>query len=205
MSYILAGFIGGGVFLFFYLFLEGPALLSLLPAIAGFGAILLIAHKRRGMVLALGGIQEGEVRAFLQEMKEKMEAILESAGQVSDGEVKKKIQRMEQSIEKILRKVQEEPALVKSTRRVLPYYMDVLHKVVRRYDELEEHRQAGKEITVPLEKARQTFEDLHTVFEKHFVKLLQGDIFDLESEIKLLKRTMEMDGYLEAPPEKAKP
>jgi 5-bromo-4-chloroindolyl phosphate hydrolysis protein len=82
--------------------------------------------------------------------------------------------------------------------------MDVLDKVVRRYDELEEHREAGKEITVPLEKARQTLEDLHQVFEKHYVKLLQGDILDLESEIKALKKTMEMDGYADEPASRPK-
>ncbi|NWF55011.1 MAG: 5-bromo-4-chloroindolyl phosphate hydrolysis family protein [Syntrophaceae bacterium] len=205
MKNILAGTIGGGIFLFFYLALGGPLLFSLLSAIAGFGAVLLIGHKQKGLAVALGGIRDGEVKAFLQEMNEKMAAILSAAAKVTDGEVGKKVQRIGRSVENILNKVKAEPSLVKSTRRALPYYMDVLHKVVRRYDELEEHRQAGKEITLPLDKARHTLEDLHRVFEKHYVKLLQGDIFDLESEIKVLKKTMEMDGYAEEPTARPKP
>ena len=106
-----------------------------------------------------------------------------------------KVLEARDAIVSIVEKLANEPARAKTSRAFLVYSLDSMLKILTKYDELEEHHGISNEIRVSLASAKNALESLVEGVKKHHARLLEGDVMDLDTEIRLLKQTIRTEGY----------
>lgn len=192
MQGIVAGVAGGLVFLIGLLGLKLPMPLALVLGCGVFG--LVFFAPARAVSVRVKFSSDPDAKALLEVSVKKANEIQYYALRIHDMQIRGKVENIQKSLQEILDKISAEPKTAKTARQFLGYYLDALLKIVKRYDELEEHKEKDPEIQLALGKANTVLDSLHVAFQKHHARLLEGDVMDLDTEIKVLEKTIKMEG-----------
>ncbi|MEZ4652606.1 MAG: 5-bromo-4-chloroindolyl phosphate hydrolysis family protein [Candidatus Eisenbacteria bacterium] len=97
-------------------------------------------------------------------------------------------------MEQIYENFERDPKDIKTAGQFLSYYTDTTVRIIERYIELSGHDVADRDIQSTLTKVESILGQIDRAFEKQLAKLLRDDALDLESEIRLLEKTLEAEG-----------
>ena len=78
-------------------------------------------------------------------------------------------------------------------RAFLTYYLEAAQRIVSGYVELGRRESPAQEVCDTLERAEDSLESIQRAFDQQLAGLLQSEVIDLDSEIELLEKTVEMD------------
>ena len=192
---IVAGVVGGSLFLGFWRLFEFPLLLALVIGLVGFGAAALILRRRpEDLEIALPGLSREMVQTALREGGEKLSELKELSRRLSDPSIRSRFDGVVASADKILEDLRKNPKDIRAARQFLNYYLEATIKIVGTYAELADKNLPSADIQASLRKAESMLDMIRAAFEKQHARLLEDDVLDLDAEMSLLKQTITMEG-----------
>lgn len=99
-----------------------------------------------------------------------------------------------QTGDKIFDYIQKNPDKVRGAREFFSYYLGTSCSIFKKYCAIEAQGLYSPEIRNSMTKAEETAKLLVECYQKQLGKLIEGDVFDLETEINVLRKTLQSGG-----------
>ena len=133
---------------------------------------------------------------------ERVDGILEAADRITHPEVRERVARLCASAEKILDELRKEPRQIDLARAFLTYYLEAAYRIVRGYAGLLSRGVSSPDVQATLGHAETSLDAIQRAFDKQLAGLLEHEVIDLDSEVALLEKTVQMDDLMgpAAPP-----
>lgn len=193
--------VGAGIgALTLFLFAPGNVLLTLVAFLGGSLIGRIVAPRpgeRKAEIeqeMPAFGVSRESLETALQEGLSKMNTIKSEAAKIPDSGVRKEVEAICEVIGRILITIKNDPKDLRPARQFLDYYLEATRKIVAQYVDLTEKRVQSEEISQTLKKVEESLGTIHRAFERQLELLLQYDVMNLDSELTLLRRTIEMEG-----------
>ena len=192
---VLAGVVGGAVFLVLWMVFGLPVIPSLIAGAAGYGAGLLIFRRSsRSLEVAIPGVSREMISTSLREGGEKISELKSLSPRISSSSIRAKFDAIVGAGEDIVDDLKKNPKDIRAARQFLNYYLDATIKIVTRYADLSEKGLTTSDIQDSLRKVESMLDTIRAAFEKQHARLLEDDVLDLDAEMSLLKQTIQMEG-----------
>jgi hypothetical protein len=130
---------------------------------------------------------------------ERVDGILEAADRITHPEVRERVARLCATAEKILAELRREPRQVDLARAFLTYYLEAAYRIVRGYAGLADRDVPSAEVRETLDRAETSLDAIQRAFDKQLAGLLEHEVIDLDSEVALLEKTVQMDDLMNSP------
>ena len=130
---------------------------------------------------------------------ERVDGILEAADRISRPEVRDRVARLCESAEKILSELRREPRQIDLARAFLTYYLEAAYRIVLGYAGLTERGITSENVQTTLTRAETSLDATQQAFDKQLAGLLEHEVIDLDSEVALLEKTVQMDNLMSPP------
>jgi 5-bromo-4-chloroindolyl phosphate hydrolysis protein len=185
------------VFILFYSFFEVNAILSFIFAIAGFlGSFLVFSPKKFDPKLEqlekVHGITSRQLKKVLKDGSNKIAVMKKAAQKINDEKIRNKVSNICQITDKIFKNFEHDPKDIKVSRQFLNYYLDATIKIIKQYVFLLEKKPDAENQT--LKKVEKVMNRIESAFENQLCRLYEDDFMDLDAEISVLDKTIEMEG-----------
>jgi 5-bromo-4-chloroindolyl phosphate hydrolysis protein len=144
--------------------------------------------------LAALGISREEFDDALREGSRKLVLLRKAAARVSDSHVRGKAHGVCDAAARILSEIRQDPADLRKARNFLDYYLEATINVVERYVSLSARGVKTPEMQSALQRAEASLDTIRSAYDKQLVQLLENDVMDLDVELRVLERTIEMEG-----------
>jgi 5-bromo-4-chloroindolyl phosphate hydrolysis protein len=201
---IVSGLAGGAAFLLTYLWLDFSLLISLVIAGLIFAGLALIFHRPAGdlnIQFEDLGLTAEMVEATIVDGSRHVQEIRDLGRQVAAPTVREKIDRICEQADAILDHIAKNPRGVKTARRFLTYYLDAVRNILKKYLELAEHSKYSDQVADVVGKVERLLDIVVQAFARQLARLLEHQVLDIDTEVELLRQTMQAEGLLipEAP------
>ncbi len=189
---VVSAVVGGAFFAIPYLGMS----IALAPALAigcvAFGASELVLSGVKGKE----SLKDTDRELYLKitEAKKQNREILNLIPKVESVETRNNLTEIYETIIKILNTIQFNPKKAKQTNNFFDYYLPVLIKIVKKYDEVENQKLKSEEGKEFLVKADKMIKDTNKAFSNILASLYQNDIMDADAEMKVYNLMLKADG-----------
>ena len=133
----------------------------------------------------------------IEKAKRENKEILALIPKVDSEYTKSNLKNITQNVDKILKVVENNPKKEKRLNNFFDYYLPVLIKIVKQYDEIENQKLVSHEGKGFLKKADIMLEETSKAFDMILASLYQKDIMDVEAELKVYDMMLKADGIVD--------
>lgn len=153
------------------------------------------AVQERGSKKA-SGFQFADIEAekTVRQGIEKLRNIRNLTLKIVSNDVAKQIQDICKTGADIFDYIRKNPDDFKKAKQFINYYLDTTEKIVNRYVQLSAAKDKSSEIEASLKKVEETLASIDQTYKKQLHNLMENDVLDLNTEIKVLETTMKMGG-----------
>lgn len=192
---ILAGLLAAALFLFLFFALSwNPVVCVLLSVGAYFGLFFLLKPARKIAGISMEAVRDDEaVQKLLEEAQQDLKLLERASREIADLAVRASAAGLHASALRILDYLGKNPEKLGQARRFFGYYLDTASKLLSRYLEFQETGLRSPQVVNILEKTAKALPVLRQAFDKQFTRLMQGELLDVETDIELLERALEME------------
>lgn len=135
-----------------------------------------------------------ELKALLLDAKEDMDHIKKASAEITNLALKEESQRLYNTGVKILEYLEEHPERISTARRFFTYYLDTARDILEKYLPFQRSGLRTEDVENVFRSTQKALPILNEAFERQFNHLMQNDIIDIESDIKVLEMNLKMDG-----------
>lgn len=185
-------------FFVLYLGIHFAALVSAVLAVGMYAGIyfLLKPSEKIGHV-NIETIKNGEDSLRLIEEAEKnLRSLQASLPKIRQAEVAETVEGLTMTGQKIIDYLTEHPDKISAAHRFADYYLNMAEKLAGRYIDLEKDALPGSSAEEVKKKTGDALMTLKTAFDHQLSRLTEGEMMEIETDIKVLKETMKMEGDL---------
>lgn len=122
------------------------------------------------------------------------EQIATLSTKILDYNVKSKANAIVEQLNKLLDNFRKDPRDLPPSRHFMMYTLDSLVRILTKYVDLQNEAAKNPEIQNTLEKVLPTLDAIHSALEKHYLKMLENDIIDLDVDLEVMQKNIEMGG-----------
>jgi len=195
MKEIVPGGLGGLLFGVLYLALGVPLPFAAIGAGAGYVAGKLLMSRARQGPGGIGLEEDDRAAADIVASAEgQLKTFRDLIPSVEKPEVRAKIQHLADLAGQIVDRVREDHRDAKRVRQFLNYYLGATVTIIQRYVDLGSRRNASGEIGASLAKVESMLDPIQRVFEQQLAASAQDEVLDLDTELKLLEQTLQLEG-----------
>jgi 5-bromo-4-chloroindolyl phosphate hydrolysis protein len=126
--------------------------------------------------------------------------ILNLIPKVESEETRKNLSEINETVDKILKTIEDNPKKADRLNNFFDYYLPVLIKIVKRYDEVENQRLISKEGKTFMTKADKMIGDTNNAFKSILASLYSRDIMDADADMKVYDMMLKADGITDDDP-----
>lgn len=155
--------------------------------------------EETGIDVSSLGIDKDEFERALREGSRKLAALGSAVGKIPDQRVRAKGQAICDLAARIISTIRQDPKDLKPARQFLNYYLDATVKVVEQYVNLHRRGTESSEVGATLERVESSLDTIRAAYQKQLDQLLENDVLDLDTELKVLEQTIKMEGLGEKP------
>jgi len=176
--------------------------IALAPALAigcvAFGASELVLSGVKGKET----LKDTDRSLYLKinKAKKQNKEILNLIPKVESEETRKNLSEINETVDKILKTIEDSPKKADRLNNFFDYYLPVLIKIVKRYDEVENQRLISKEGKTFMNKADKMIEDTNNAFKSILASLYSRDIMDADADMKVYDMMLKADGITDDDP-----
>lgn len=134
-----------------------------------------------------------EVDKAVKQGTDKLRKIRNRTMMIKSNDTASKIQDICKTGADIFDYIQKNPDDLKKAKQFINYYLDATEKIVNRYVELSAAKEKSAEIEESLKKVEAMLQSINETYKKQLNNLLEDDLLDLNTEIKVLETTMKME------------
>lgn len=191
---VITGIIAGLIFIFIYVFLEMSIMFSLIITFVIFIAANVITKPASDEIeWVTTGLTKREADRIIKEGYGKVSKIKKAAYKINDEEIQKITLEVASAAKDIFVNFEKDPKDIKMARKFLTYYLDTTVKIVIQYVEIEKTSSLSMNETKT--KVHSTLVTIRESFIQQLEKLLVDDVMNLDAEIELLVKTLEMESF----------
>ena len=133
----------------------------------------------------------------IQDARKQSKEIKKLINRIEKIDIKEKLSEINDTVDKILLEVEKNPKKEKNLNNFFDYYLPVLVKITKRYDEIEDTRLTAQDEIKFMNKAENIINDTNKAFKTILSSLYQKDIMDADADMKVYKLMMKADGIAE--------
>ncbi len=133
----------------------------------------------------------------LNKAKKENKEIFNLIAKVESEETKKNLREIHDTVNKIITTVEENPKKEGSLGNFFEYYLPVLIKIVKKYDEVENQKLLSTEGKEFMKKADKMIGDTNIAFETILSNLYEKDIIDADADMKVYNIMLKADGIVD--------
>lgn len=186
-----------GVLMFFltYFFLQWSLPIAVVLSVGTYAGVSLISKP----VYKLGGIDVDslkngtEIKTLMIEAQKDLVIIDKASKMGNNKDISHNANKLYQTGVHILEYLQKNPNKIGTARRFLNYYLNTSADIMEKYMGFLESKNRSPQLNKIYESTDRALVILNEAFEKQFVKLMENEIFDIESDIAVLEKTLEME------------
>lgn len=173
---------------------------SILAGIGGFIAGTLIFRSVKGKkeqfdFSHIDGITKETHESALKEGNAKLSQLRIYSDRIQDRDIQVKAKNICILTEKILDSIKKDPKDLKPARSFLHYYLDTAMNILKQYNDIAIQRIRSKDVEEVIHKVDRTLGTLEQAFEKQLARLMENDVLNLDTELTVLEKTIEMEGF----------
>lgn len=191
---VVSAVVGGAFFMVPYLGLSIAFAPALAIGCAAFGAseILLSGINTKE------NLKDTDLTLYQKIMNAKKEnkEILDMIPKIESIDTRSNLNEINESINKILKTIEDSPKKAKKLDNFFEYYLPVLLKIVKRYDEVENQRLISEEGKTFIKKADKMIKETNSAFKSILASLYSKDIMDADADMKVYKMMLKADGIV---------
>lgn len=185
-DWILASVTAAAGFLATYVFASFALPVSLVISALAFASGSLLFRKKNALIEP----PPPDLEASLAEGRRKLNQIRALGRNIKN----ERLERVCKTIEKILAEIRRDPADLKRARQFLSYYLDSTINILEKYEKLSAQDIGDPAIRASLSRVESMIDTINLAFEKQLSHLLSNDVMDLDTELSLLEKTIQMEG-----------
>lgn len=164
-----------------------------LAAYFGFYLVFKPSHRIAGVDIEdLAGGEE--IRKMLEEAEQDLRAIRQDTEKISDTGVRTEAEKLYETGSRILGYLGKNPQKIRLARHFFTYYLDTAERLLARYVEFQNTGLTSGEVNEILDKTRESLPRLNEAFDQQFTHLMEGELMDVDADIRLLNSTLTMEG-----------
>lgn len=134
-----------------------------------------------------------ELRQLMQEGYEDLSRIDIAQRNAENPQIRENAAELYQTGVQIFEHLQRNPDKIRIARRFLTYYLDTAAEIFTKYMKLQQTGLRTKEALDVQEQTVRATEVLNRAFQNQFAKLMQNELMDIETDIKVLEQTLKME------------
>jgi 5-bromo-4-chloroindolyl phosphate hydrolysis protein len=189
---ILLALISGIVFLVFIFVLNLNIILSIVATVLIYISLILILPVSERKQGNYSDAEYENIQNTLRENKEKIREVCKDT-EVLSGDIKKKVKKLCEISEQILENVKNNPQNMKSVKRVFCYYLETTDRILDIYTEISKQNSQSIEMEDRVKKVENTLDLIIAIFEQYIEKSVETKVIDLDVEIELLEKVIQME------------
>ena len=173
--------------------------LALVPSLAIGGCAFAASELVFSGVKQMQTLKETNKTLFdkIQDARKQSKEIKKLINRIEKIDIKEKLSEINDTVNKILLEVEKNPKKEKNLNNFFDYYLPVLVKITKRYDEIEDTRLTAQDEIKFMNKAENIINDTNKAFKTILSSLYQKDIMDADADMKVYKLMMKADGIAE--------
>jgi 5-bromo-4-chloroindolyl phosphate hydrolysis protein len=133
------------------------------------------------------------VAQSLREAYQRVAEMSDAANTIAKPETRQAVAQLCVTAQQILAQIQKHPQRMDVARGFLTYYLEAATRIVRGYEQLASRGSYSPEVRKTLAQAENSLPGIQRAFDSQLESLLQLDLLDLESEIDLLDKTVQLE------------
>lgn len=142
----------------------------------------------------LSSLPQGEEwKAVMTEANIDLQQIFDCSQKAKHDSIREKSGKLHNLGVEILEYIQEDPKKIPLARRFLSYYLDTAANITTKYMEFSKKNVDLEALTPIYQKTDHALDILQQTFEKQFVKLMEHDILDIETDISVLESSIKWE------------
>ena len=192
---VVSAVVGGAFFALPYAALSIALAPSLVIGAAAFGATELVCSSFKKQETLKDTNQP--LYKKISTARKQNDEILNLIPQVEKIETQKNLNEIHDTVEKIINLIEKEPKKEKKAKNFFEYYLPVLLKIAKRYDEIENQKLISSEGKKFMDKADKMISDTLSAFKQILASLYEKDIMDADAEMKIYETMLKADGIVE--------
>ncbi|WP_054251409.1 5-bromo-4-chloroindolyl phosphate hydrolysis family protein [Neofamilia massiliensis] len=138
-----------------------------------------------------------EYEKLIKDANKKLDIIYSCFNQTKDGEVQVQAGKLYERGLEILSYLKDHPDKISKASRFLSYYLDTAANICDKYREIEKRGLVNEDTEKATENAKRAMVLLEKAFDNEFMKLIEDDIIDIETDMKVLENSMKWDNYID--------
>lgn len=172
-------------------------LCMVLAAVLYIALSLILRPARKIGKLEIDSMANGEIlEERLTEAWSDYKRMQRAVQKISEPDLQASCRELLGTARSIFKYLTDNPEKVPAARRYIDYYQETAANVLEHYVELKETGLSTKETEKILKNTRESVATLKAAFDMQFEKLMQNELFDMESDLNLLKQTLMSEGCL---------
>ena len=189
MIQMLSG-LGGGLVAFVLLLLfKFPLILTIsLPIAVYFGVYFLSKPQIKIGGITLANANGEEMKALMEEGYKDLEVLKKGGKNLPNSRVRELSTDLYIRGVDIYKHLQGHPDKIPLARRFLTYYLDLASNLVEKYHQVTSSNVQGKSVEAMEEDVEEGMEILKKAFDKEYEHMMQGEIMDIELDVKVLEQ-----------------
>jgi 5-bromo-4-chloroindolyl phosphate hydrolysis protein len=192
---ILSGLLGGGLFLLLKLIIHLGLTLSLIFAILTFFIGLRVFREKKPQIIVHDQrLSKQKVSKIVFDGKRTVNKIRGQAYLIKKDTVKQEVREICDLADSIFEDFKKDPKDIKAARKFINYYLETTETIILKYIELHKRERHSEEEVEILEKVEITLAQIKETFKLQLDKLVEDDFLDLDTELAVLRKTMESEG-----------
>ncbi len=193
---IIGAVTGGSIFILLFNIMRIPILYASGAALLAYIAMSLILSANKGpdTEFTLDHIENAAI--IVKKCGGYVSLIRQTAAQVENPDLRRSTDSICATLDKMLDHIDAHPQQAGQMKKFMQYYLPVLLKILKRYDEIENKELTSAESRQLLISITKTAKDLEIAFQNKLNELFSGDVMDADAEIKVLDTMLRNDGLL---------
>ncbi len=195
---VISAIVGGTFFAVPYLALSFTLAPALAIGCAAFGASELVLSGFE----KVDKLKETNLPLYMKltNAKKQNKEILEMIPKVESSYTRSNLNEINETVNKIIETVEKSPKKADKLNNFFEYYLPVLLKIVKRYDEVENQKLVSKEGNDFMKKADNMIYDTSKAFKSILSSLYSRDILDADADMKVYDMMLKADGIVDDNP-----
>lgn len=194
--YLTFGFLSIALFLFLFFIIGLSVILSALAGVAlYFVATGFFVPEESESVAEVKDYDKSNIDSALESGFEKLAAIEKKSFEIEVSEVRDKVGRIYDLCRKILDDITENPNDYYAARQFFNYYLDATNSILEKYVSLQNNREFLAIADESIQKTEALLGTVEIAFQKQLEKLYEDDVMDLDTELKVLAKTIKTEGF----------
>lgn len=188
----ISAVVGGAFFAVPYLALSFTLAPALAIGCAAFGASELVLS---GMVKN-NNLKDTDLPLYIKitNAKKQNKELLDIIPKIELEETRKSLNDIHGTVDRIIKTIEDNPKKGDKVKNFFEYYLPVLLKIVKRYDEVENQKLSSKEGKAFMDKADKMIMDTSKAFDSILASLYSRDILDADADMKVYDMMLKADG-----------